>query len=221
MYLQQQEQKWDVLHRNENLRLKYPSEQVIRFIKSSFKGSPENFHIADLGCGSGRHVLFLLNEGFRVSGMDISRESIDYLTGIAAPYRNKADLQQGSLTELPYSDASLDGVICHGVLLYLNADDIQKAIGEIHRVLKPGGKAIIVVRSIHDMRYGKGTAVEEHTYQLTDNFTNEEGMVMHFFTVEEIHRLFRPFASMQIGISEMSMGSLEQYNSDYIVIVTK
>ncbi|WP_255414983.1 class I SAM-dependent methyltransferase [Cohnella sp. AR92] len=221
VYLNNQRDKWDLVHSIERLRLKYPSEQVVRFIKSNFSSDISNTRILDLGCGSGRHVAYLLGAGYQVAGMDISQESVACTQSIIASNGWSADVVQGSMTQLPYKDQSFDGLICHGVLLYLKVIDIQAAINEMFRVMKPGARALIVVRSVKDMRYGKGDELGDNTFLITDNFTNEEGMVMHFFTEEEIRSLFASFTNVQVGISEMSMKSLEDYNSDYIIIVTK
>ena len=220
MYIQNHERKWDKLHSYENLRLKYPSEQVIRFVKGNFK-IPEKCKILDLGCGSGRHIICLLQEGYDVSGIDFSKECVDYTNALTKQYGMNTTVLQASALSLPFKNESFDAVIAHGVLLYLTSDDISIAIEEIHRVLRPGGKALVVVRAIGDRRYGKGEVIENNTYRMTDDTTNEEGLVIHFFDEDEIHKLFGKFSKIQIGFNKCSLSSLTDYDYDYMITVVK
>lgn len=72
----------------------------------------------------------------RISGFD----SIDYLSVDLDPH--KADVQ-ADITALQFDDASFDFVLCVHVLEHVPED--RKAIAEIHRVLRPGGGALIQV----------------------------------------------------------------------------
>lgn len=220
MYLATNEERWNEVHSSQFSKLKYPNETVVRFVKTQFH-IPSKTHILDLGCGSGRHIFFLSNEGYQVSGIDFSKPCVDYVNSMLDKMNIDGRVQEGSVTSLPYPDNSFDGIICHGVLLYLCQSDIVRSIQEIHRTLKAGGKALVVVRQIQDLRYGKGNEIEPNTFRMTDNGTNEEGMLMHFFSIEEVHDLFVNFSEVRVGIHDFTMISVEQYNSDLIVTITK
>jgi ubiquinone/menaquinone biosynthesis C-methylase UbiE len=98
--------------------------------------------ILDVGCGPG----YFLREARRIypraklSGLDYEPVLLDWV-GV-----QEATLCQGSAEELPFEDRSFDLVACLQVLEHLSNPD--KAIQEIHRVLKPGGFACIATPNL-------------------------------------------------------------------------
>jgi ubiquinone/menaquinone biosynthesis C-methylase UbiE len=212
--------KWEDLHQLTQFQLKYPSENVIHFVKANFQAA-ECTHLLDLGCGAGRHLNFIAKEGYKVTGLDFSQSGLDAARALLEQSSIHADLVQGSVTELPFADESFDGIVCFGVLYYLMPDDIRIAVKEMHRVLKPGAKAFVVVRSCRDRRFGIGEQVADKTYRLSSNFSNEQGMVMNFMDPDDISSVFGEFEEVKIGITEESFASLEELNSDYLITATK
>lgn len=91
------------------------------------------------GCGAGMYVQALAPHAEAVYGMDIEAEHLE----IALRNAPEAHLQLAAAERLPYADNSFDTVLSHEVLEHV-ADDRQ-AIGEVVRVLKPGGRAVIFV----------------------------------------------------------------------------
>ncbi len=78
-----------------------------------------------------------------VSGVDLSPEHLRIATQRFALYNIPAELRRGDAENLPFEDASFDVVYSFGVLHH--TPDTEKAVEEIHRVLRPGGCAIIGV----------------------------------------------------------------------------
>jgi ubiquinone/menaquinone biosynthesis C-methylase UbiE len=97
--------------------------------------------VLELGCGPGRYVALLAQLGFRVIGVDQSSaesipnwQRIGMLPGVT--------LRGGVMAEaLPFDDGTFDHAACLGALLYFN--DVERALAETHRVLKPGGRLIV------------------------------------------------------------------------------
>jgi len=108
-----------------------------REIESVLVSFPPGAWILDVGCGVG-HVLQNISPGFRKIGMDYSIESckLSRAGGVGGGI-----VLNGSISEIPVHDASIDLVICLEVLEHL--EDDRKALSEISRVLKPGGKIIL------------------------------------------------------------------------------
>ncbi|MFK7696929.1 class I SAM-dependent methyltransferase [Paenibacillus sp. HJGM_3] len=220
MYISEHQLKWDELHTNQRFLLRHPDESVLRFVESNYD-EPRKTHLLDLGCGAGRHVIFLAHQGYRVTGIDFSDQALQFTNSILQEYKLQADLVQGNILALPFDTECFDAVICYGVLYYFYKADIETIVRELYRVMKQGGKAFFVVRSIRDQRYVLGQEVEKNTIVLNDNRTNEQGMRMHFFEPEELNSLFSEFSEIEIGIKEESMYSKEVVNSDYLITVTK
>ena len=103
--------------------------------------------VLDLGCGSGRHIIYLAERGFEVYGIDIAEMGIKITKDWLDEKNLKADLKIGSIYEtLPYEDKFFDAVISIRVIYHARIEDIRKAIKEIERVLKPRGLVFVTVR---------------------------------------------------------------------------
>lgn len=93
----------------------------------------------DLGCGTGAVALRLAEGGLRVNGVDHSPEMLGLARAKAAE-RGMADLievETGDVRELCVGNAEFDAVTCQGLLHHLEDSDL--CLGELARVLKPGG----------------------------------------------------------------------------------
>ena len=100
--------------------------------------------VLDAGCGTG----LLLEQEARTVGCDGRAEGVDFSTAMLAHAHGRCagleqvNLQQGSIETLPFEDASFDAVSCTQTLLYVK--NMDKALREIHRVLKPRGRVAII-----------------------------------------------------------------------------
>jgi 2-polyprenyl-6-hydroxyphenyl methylase/3-demethylubiquinone-9 3-methyltransferase len=94
--------------------------------------------ILDLGCGKGRFTAALAEEGARVIGLD---RSAAMLAGAAATGFGRV---RGSARRLPLAGEVFDAVIAVEVFEHLPAAAIDQVLGEVRRVLRPGGTLAIV-----------------------------------------------------------------------------
>ncbi len=127
--------------------LEFMQPFVDRFAANSLDGKElfADKTCLDAGCGGGRGTLFMLKHGARhVTGFDFSARNVDTTKRNAEKfgYSNIA-VQQGTLEQLPFADATFDVVWCNGVLQHAAQPDV--CLAEITRVLKPGGRAWIYV----------------------------------------------------------------------------
>jgi SAM-dependent methyltransferase len=93
-------------------------------------------HILDLGCGKGRFSRALDELGASVVGLDLSTAMLDGATGI--------DRVRASARRLPFGPASFDGVVAVEVFEHLASRSVDDVCAEICRVLRPGGRLVIV-----------------------------------------------------------------------------
>ncbi len=91
----------------------------------------------DAACGTGRHTAYLQERGHRVIGIDASPEMLEK----ARARVPGADLRLGDLESLPLEDASVDLAICALALSHL--PEVARAIAELGRVLRSGGRLIL------------------------------------------------------------------------------
>ena len=104
-------------------------------------GDVRGRRVVDFGCGSGANSVHLALRGAALAGLDIS-ESLIRLgqQRLAANGVDRtARFVVGSAHDLPFETASVDVVFGIAILHHL---DLQLVAGEVHRILKPGGRAI-------------------------------------------------------------------------------
>ena len=102
---------------------------------------PEGSTVLDIGCGTGKHLNWYGQSGFKATGLEPSPE----MRAIAQRYNPGANILDGTADALPFSDQSFDFVSAIEVLRYLHPMDIQKAYREMARVLKPGGRLFVTL----------------------------------------------------------------------------
>jgi SAM-dependent methyltransferase len=96
--------------------------------------------ILDLGCGKGRFARALCRNGASVVGLDLSAAMLDEATGI--------ERVRASARRLPFGPASFDGVLAVEVFEHLARPSLDLVCGEIRRVLRPGGKLVIIDKNV-------------------------------------------------------------------------
>lgn len=108
-------------------------------------GCPEGGDLLDVPCGFGRHAIPLAAAGYRVVGVDRSPPLLEEARRRAARAR-WPKLVQGDYRKLPFGDASFDAAVClFSSLGYLGDEEDTKALAEIGRVLRPGGRLVIEI----------------------------------------------------------------------------
>jgi SAM-dependent methyltransferase len=116
---------------------------------------PAAAQVLDAGCGTGGLLrrLHATQPAWRLTGLDFSPLACEL-----ARTRTGGEVVQGSVAELPFADAAFDAVVSCDVVCQVA--DPARAVGEFHRVLKPGGIAVLTMPayewlySYHDQEVG-------------------------------------------------------------------
>jgi ubiquinone/menaquinone biosynthesis C-methylase UbiE len=178
--------------------------------------------VLDCPVGFGRHAILLADEGYRVTGVDISRVQL------AEAERRRGDrewprLVRADYRSLPFADASFDCALnLFTALGYLGRDDDQVVLSELRRVLRPGGPLIVetmhrdrVVRTyrprVWDELPDGGFVLQEHEWEplsstvrmrhvlvTSDGELRERRAVHRLYTVTELAELGRAAGFSQV-----------------------
>ncbi|PKW25538.1 class I SAM-dependent methyltransferase [Phycicoccus duodecadis] len=95
--------------------------------------------VLDAGCGTGRMARFLADRGCSVVGVDISPGML----AMARRHHPDLEVHEASLTDLPFADASFDGVLLWYSVIHLPDEDLARALAEVARVVRPGGHVLV------------------------------------------------------------------------------
>ena len=101
-----------------------------------FLDMQSNDVVLDLGCGSGRFCVWSLDTGAHLIGADTG-------TFFASEARSSVDLVVGELRRLPVADGSVTKAYTIDVLEHLSPEGLNATLGEIARVLQPGGALFV------------------------------------------------------------------------------
>jgi SAM-dependent methyltransferase len=142
--------------------------------------------VLELGAGHGRDALFFAREGFTVQATDFSPIGLEQLRG--ATQEQKVDQRVTTTVHdvrepLPMPDASVDAVFAHMLLcMALSTKEIHTLVGEVRRVLRPGGTFVYTVRHTGDAHYRAGIAHGDDIFE-------HGGFAVHFFRRDLIDTL--------------------------------
>jgi SAM-dependent methyltransferase len=123
------------------------AKREIGFIKELIS-FPENACILDMPCGQGWHSLLLAEEGYQVTGVDLSPEYISNLEKNARERNLPVKSLQLNMLDFTTSEP-YDVVLCLGnSFSYFNAGNMQRLTSVMGKALRPGGKLVINTGSL-------------------------------------------------------------------------
>jgi ubiquinone/menaquinone biosynthesis C-methylase UbiE len=108
---------------------------------------PSEWTIADLGCGTGWASASLAPSVKQIIAVDSSPAMLKSAKKRTSDLKN-VDLRRGELEALPIDDASCDAALLLLVLTY--AEEPKRVLTEMSRILKPGGRAVVMDLLAHD-----------------------------------------------------------------------
>jgi SAM-dependent methyltransferase len=134
--------------------------------------------ILDVGCGSGRDLLWLKNRGFSAIGFEGS-------PGLAELARENigCPVIEGNFEHYDFSPLSVDSILLSGSLVHIPHCELQKVIGNIFAALNPGGISFL------SLKEGCGTK------------TDAEGRLFYLWEDEDLQRIF---ASLHLDVLDFS-----------------
>ena len=123
---------------------RWPFDAVVSFL---FRHAPRDrpraeVRVLEVGCGTGNNVWCAAREGFHTTGIDGSETAIATARKRLSSEGLAAELRVVDFTQLPFADASFDLAIDRGALSCVGRSAARRALGELARVLRPGGRLL-------------------------------------------------------------------------------
>ncbi|WP_048148699.1 class I SAM-dependent methyltransferase [Methanolacinia paynteri] len=158
---------------------------------------PEGSVVLEAGCGNGKFLKELLKDNIKICAFDFSEKAVDTCKKDISCCNTgrRADLLTADCTDLPFRDSAFDTAFYRHVTGHLDETGRKKSAGECTRVLKDGGLLYFTGFSVEDMRAGNGVETEQNS------FLRGNGILTHYFTEEEVRRLFP-------GLDEISVKTI-------------
>ena len=123
------------------------------FLSSFAENLTPGAHVLDIGCGSGRDLLWLAQKGFRPTGFEAS-------PGLAAFARKNANCPviEGDFESFDFSTLQVDAVLMSGALVHLPHTQMEPALKNILQALKSAPDATVYL----SLKEGKGDFTDDH-----------------------------------------------------------
>ena len=137
----------------------------------------------DLGCGDGRHALFLAKQGFHVTGVDLSEVAIKKLGKISKSQKLDTALELYHLDarDFNYPSDSFDLVVAVTLFDHVTKKDVRPLFNKVERSLKTGGILFIKVHTVKDPGKINGS----------DKASELSWAIQHYFEPNELKSLLK------------------------------
>ncbi len=195
-----------------------PPEQAVVELADSF--DEEHERVLDVGCGPGRHLVYLQKQGFSTIGFDISLPALRNARRNLEKEGPSAPLIQADLKHLPFKDGAFTAEIAVKAVQHGMWADVRAMLAEMARTTRRHGSVLIIAPSDRDRLRESGRELEPNTYVDIDR---PDGKVPHHFLSEdEIRDAFAGWSftrfDHEVGESRFDPG---KPSSDWIVVAKK
>ena len=159
--------KWEVLSKDDEYW--NTPDFMVHYLENRWKKLGfETF--LDIGCGLGRHSIYMAEKGFNVYGIDSSNYVVDTVKEKAYLKGLDVKLSVGDISSLPYESESVDCIAAIGVLSNSDKNGISLILKEMHRVLKENGETYFnIISKISDIGGNEELINGNSFYQITED----------------------------------------------------
>jgi tellurite methyltransferase len=212
---------WDSYWEKESNRNYWlePDAAVVSLVNNLNLAAVEK--VLDLGCGLGRHSLYLTKAGFEVTAVDSSAEALSVLAKNASEGGYRINVIRGDYSQDLFVNECFDFVLAYNVLYHGFRDDFQKAISLIHQWLRPAGLLLFTCPTRRDERFGNGEQSAPNTYRPLNSV--HPGDIHYFADEADIADFLRGFKDISKTVDEhyWNNNGKIQFNSYWQVFARK
>lgn len=188
--------QWDDIFQRDGRIFLEPAPLVIQF--ADLLKSRGGIRVLDVGCGSGRHVVYMAQADLDVFGLDNSPAALRLAAEWLAEKNQTARLTLADARQpLPFQTDSFDALISTQVIHHAILATVQATAGEIARVVRSGGTILVSVPLGKD---AGDDFIEIEPCTFVPLSGSEKGLPHHIFTPEELPELFAPFQTLDVSV---------------------
>jgi ubiquinone/menaquinone biosynthesis C-methylase UbiE len=177
---------------------------------ANFAGA-RGLKVLEIGCGVGTDGAQFAKAGAEYTGIDLTDAAIELARKRLELAHLKGEFRVSDAEQLDFADESFDVVYSHGVLHH--TPDIATAVSEIHRVLKPGGQAIVMLYHRGSYNYRVGIRVLRRAG--AGLLRSQGGIeIVHRLTGEPVESLREHAASLRNANENFSAAELLNQSTD-------
>jgi len=158
------------------------------------RAAPPVMTIIDVGAGTGWLSNRLSEQGHELHAVDLTDDASDGL-GAARHFLHRFERYQAEMDDLPFADATADVVMFNAALHY--STDYGRTLGEALRVLRPGGRIVVLETPLYRTRAAGDAMVAERHAQFERQYGTRSESVpsIEFMTDDMLHGL-----AVQLGL---------------------
>lgn len=177
--------------------------------------------LLEIGCGMGTDLLQFARGGACCTGIDLTPRSIEITRHRFRLYDADGAFMISDGEHLPFRNESFDLVYSNGVLHH--TPDTAGAIREVHRVLRPGGTAKVMVYHRNSLNYWfdivlrrgvlradflRGRSVAEIMSRVVEFSSHDARPLVKVYSRKEARELFSMFSDVRIDVEQMTRAEL-------------
>ncbi len=140
------------------------------------------------GFGYGRNAKIFTDNGFQVTGIEISETAI----GLAKKhYEDRIKVFHGGVSDMPFDEKLYDGIFCYALIHLLDEKERAKLINDCYNQLRPGGYMVFVAISKNTATYGEGIEISK------DRFETKHGVNLFYYGSDSVDKEFGKYGLME------------------------
>jgi len=183
---------------------------VMEFAK--FRGA----RLLEVGCGMGTDLLQFARGGARCTGIDLTPRSVEITRHRFKLYGADGNFMLSDGEHLPFQSESFDVVYSNGVLHH--TPGTAEAIREVHRVLRPGGVAkimlyhrnslnywveIVLRRGVLGLEFLRGRSAEEIMSRVIEFSDHDARPLVKVYSRKQVRELFKMFKDVRVEVEQL------------------
>ncbi|MFQ5786828.1 MAG: class I SAM-dependent methyltransferase [Thermodesulfobacteriota bacterium] len=205
--LQREAQKWQDFNENkvQSNYPQWPNEVMVKLVFGDYLKTKIQVNntskVLDIGCGFGNNLLPFLSMGCQCFGIEVTQEMASQTQRILEERGYVVDIKCGKNTSIPFGDHHFDLILSINVIHYESTyEDIKAALQEYSRILKKGGRILIMTVGPEHSIIKRAKVVGPNNYEI-QNYDFRDGSLFFCFNSLEYldYCMSHFFSNVEVG----------------------